>query len=57
MDDTIEMKIDAVRAEHECSDNDLEVEDEIRRGRSSAIKAGGIDGGFQSHEELLELLR
>ena len=56
MDDTIEMKIDATRAEHE-SDDALEVEDEIRRGRSSAIKAGGIDGGFQTQEELLELLQ
>jgi hypothetical protein len=56
MDDTIEMKIDATRAEHE-SDDALEVEDEIRRGRASAIKAGGIDGGFQTQDELLDLLR
>ena len=52
VEETIEIKIDERRAEHE---ND-EVEDAIHEGKKSSIKAGGIDGGFGSPEELMSML-
>ena len=53
IEDTIEMKIDRIRAEHQ----DEQIEDAIHEGKKSGIRAGGIDGGFQSHEELLDMLQ
>jgi SNF2 family DNA or RNA helicase len=50
---TIEEKIDKRRMEHQ----DDEMEDAISEGRKSEFKAGGIDGGFQSKEELLDMLK
>jgi hypothetical protein len=53
VEDTIETKIDKLRLEHQQD----QVEDAISAGRKSTFKAGGIDGGFQSQEELFEMLR
>ena len=53
MADTIEMKIDRMRLDHEGE----QVEDSINDSRKSAFKAGGIDGGFQTQDELLNLLQ
>ena len=53
VEDTIEMKIDRLRAEHQ----DQQIEDAIHEGKKSAIRAGGIDGGFQTEEELLDILQ
>jgi hypothetical protein len=33
------------------------LEDALGDGRKSKIKAGGIDGGFQSQEEVLAMLQ
>lgn len=52
MEDTIEVKIDALRMEHQ----EDEVDDAIYEGRKLAIQAGGIDGGLHSAEELFDLL-
>jgi hypothetical protein len=59
VEDTIEMKIDAIRVEQiqNGSDDDSLLEDETMMTRKYTFKAGGIDGGFQTQEELLELLR
>jgi hypothetical protein len=51
--DTVEGKIDSLRQGHQ----DDQVEDLASEGRKSMISAGGIDGGFQSQNELLELLK
>lgn len=51
--DTVEMKIDKLRREHQ----EDQLEDSISEGKKSMIKAGGIDGGFQSQEELLSILQ
>lgn len=53
MADTIELKIDRMRLDHEGE----QVEDSINDSRKSAFKAGGIDGGFQTQDELLNLLQ
>jgi E3 ubiquitin-protein ligase SHPRH len=53
VEDTIEIKIDKLRSDHE----EDQLEDSINMGKKSAIQAGGIDGGFQSEEELLDLLK
>lgn len=53
VEDTIEVKIDKMRMEHQ----EDQLEDAISAGRNSTFKAGGIDGGFQSQEELLDMLR
>lgn len=52
MQDTVEVKIDKLRMEHQ----EDQLEDLISDGKKSIIKAGGIDGGFQSQEELMDLL-
>jgi SNF2 family DNA or RNA helicase len=51
--DTVEVKIDKLRTEHQ----EDQLEDLISDGKKSMIKAGGIDGGFQSKEELLDVLQ
>jgi SNF2 family DNA or RNA helicase len=53
VEDTIEMKIDKLRMTHQ----EDQLEDSIGDGRKSKIKAGGIDGGFQSPEALLDMLQ
>jgi len=50
--DTVEMKIDKLRREHQ----EDEVEYAISDGKKSIFKAGGIDGGFQTEAELLDIL-
>jgi SNF2 family DNA or RNA helicase len=50
--DTIEIKIDKIRMEHQ----EDQLEDAISEGRKLCIKAGGIDGGFRSQEELMDIL-
>ena len=49
---TIEMKIDQLRMSHSAE----EVEDSLSVVKRSRINAGGIDGGFASPSELLDLL-
>ena len=49
---TIEAKIDKLRMEHQ----EEQLEDAINEGKHVAYKAGGIDGGFRSSQELLEIL-
>jgi SNF2 family DNA or RNA helicase len=53
MEDTVEVKIDKMRVEHQGD----EIEDALLDGKKSMIKAGGIDGGFQSQEEVLDMLQ
>jgi SNF2 family DNA or RNA helicase len=53
VEDTVEVKIDKVRMEHQGD----ELEDALLDGKKSKIKAGGIDGGFQSQEEVLDMLQ
>ena len=53
MKGTIEMKIDRLRMERQ----EGELEDELHLLKNQAFKAGGIDGGFSSQEELLDFLR
>jgi SNF2 family DNA or RNA helicase len=50
---TVEVKIDKFRTEQQ----EDQLEDLISDGKKSMIKAGGIDGGFQSQEELLDILQ
>jgi hypothetical protein len=50
--ETIEIKIDRLRMERQ----EDQLEDSINEGKRMTIKAGGIDGGFSSQEELLRLL-
>jgi hypothetical protein len=53
MHGTVEVKIDALRIEHQ---GDI-LEDALLEGKkNTTIRAGGIDGGFRSETELLELL-
>jgi E3 ubiquitin-protein ligase SHPRH len=55
IENTIEMKLDRMR----LSRDDKEVlEDTLNssRKKTSLFSAGGIDGGFNSHEDLLEIL-
>jgi len=52
MEDTVEVKIDKMRMEHQGD----EIEDALVDGKRFRIKAGGIDGGFQSQEEVILLL-
>lgn len=47
------MKIDAYRMEHQ----EEQLEDAMVHGRNCVIKAGGIDGGFQTEDELLDMLQ
>ena len=51
--DTVEVKIDKLRMDHQ----EDELEDLISDGKKSIIKAGGFDGGFQTQEELLDILQ
>jgi hypothetical protein len=53
VNDTVEIKIDKLRTEHE----EDQLEDLISDGKKSMFKAGGIDGGFKSQEELLDILQ
>lgn len=55
IEDTVEMKIDSYRMDHQ--DEDYQLEDSVVHGKSCAIQAGGIDGGFQTEEELLDMLQ
>jgi len=50
---TIEVKIDKLRVEHQ----EDQLEDSINEAKKSTIRAGGVDGGFRSQEELLDILR
>jgi hypothetical protein len=50
---TVEVKIDQLRMDH----HEDALEDALGDGRKSKIKAGGIDGGFQSQEEVLAMLQ
>lgn len=55
IEDTIEMKIDKLRAEHQEED---QLEDSINESKKpGTIRAGGIDGGFRSEQELLSVLQ
>jgi hypothetical protein len=49
----VEVKIDMVRMKNQ----EDQVVDYIGDRRKSMIQAGGIDGGFHSQEELLEILQ
>jgi len=51
IEDTVEMKIDQYRVDHQ----EDPMEDSLNKGFT--IKAGGIDGGFQTEEELLDMLQ
>jgi SNF2 family DNA or RNA helicase len=53
VEDTVEVKIDKLRMEHQ----EDQLEDFINDRKKSIFKAGGIDGGFQSQEELFEILQ
>jgi len=55
VENTIEIKIDQLRAEQQAEDQ--QIEDAINGCKKTAINAGGIDGGFQSQQELLEMLQ
>jgi E3 ubiquitin-protein ligase SHPRH len=55
IDETIEMKIDRMREEHHLDEE--AIEESLHEGCKSTIRAGGIDGGFQSQEEVMKLLR
>jgi hypothetical protein len=46
------MKIDKLRSDHQ----EDQIEDSINSSKKTTIKAGGIDGGFQSDKDLLDLL-
>lgn len=52
IEDTIEVKIDKLRSEHQ----EDQLEDSVSMGKKSAIKAGGIDGGFECEQDLMDLL-
>ncbi|GKY93405.1 hypothetical protein MPSEU_000308100 [Mayamaea pseudoterrestris] len=51
---TIETKIDKIREEHQIDEEALE--EALNEGRKSVIGGGGIDGGFSSKSEVMELL-
>jgi hypothetical protein len=46
------MNVDKYRMDHQ----EDQLEDELQRSKNPTFKAGGIDGGFSSQEELLSLL-
>ena len=53
MEGTIEVKIDKLRMDRQ----EDQLEDALNESRKSTlIKAGGIDGGFESQEQLMDLL-
>lgn len=52
IEDTIEIKVDNYRTQHQQE----QLEDAILDGRKCPIQAGGIDGGFSSKEELMDML-
>eukprot|EP00934_Nitzschia_sp_Nitz4_P001817 Nitzschia sp. Nitz4//scaffold202_size38995//10574//16522//NITZ4_007629-RA/size38995-snap-gene-0.90-mRNA-1//-1//CDS//3329541375//1817//frame0 len=52
VEDTIEMKIDQFRQQHQ---EEL-LEDTMLESRKCTINAGGIDGGFTSTQELMDIL-
>lgn len=47
------MKIDQIRMQHQ----EDQLEDALVDSRKCAINAGGIDGGFSSREELMDILK
>mmetsp|Transcript_12249 Transcript_12249/g.24806 ORF Transcript_12249/g.24806 Transcript_12249/m.24806 type:complete len:92 (-) Transcript_12249:47-322(-) len=53
MQDSVEVKIDALRMEHQ---EDI-IEDALVEAKTSELRAGGIDGGFHSEAELMDLLK
>lgn len=53
MEKSVEVKIDALRIEHQ---EDI-LEDALLEAKTSELKAGGIDGGFQNEAELMDLLK
>ena len=53
MQNSVEVKIDALRIEHQ---EDI-IEDALVEAKTSELRAGGIDGGFQSEAELMDLLK
>jgi SNF2 family DNA or RNA helicase len=50
---TIEIKIDRKRMEHQ----EDQLEDEIHEAKKQAFKAGGIDGGFDNPEDVMDILQ
>jgi E3 ubiquitin-protein ligase SHPRH len=52
MQESVEMKIEARRLEH----HEDSVEDALMEAKSTPLRAGGIDGGFKSESDLLEIL-
>ena len=52
IDSTIEIKVDQYRQQHQ----EEQQEDSMLEGRKCRISAGGIDGGFSSKEELMDML-
>jgi SNF2 family DNA or RNA helicase len=55
IEDTIEVKIDRLRAERQSHDGEEE-EDAIKANSETTLRAGGLDGGFNENE-LQELLK
>jgi len=53
VENTIEIKVDKYRKQHQQEE---QLEDAILDSRKCAIQAGGIDGGFSSKEELMDML-
>jgi len=56
IEDTIEVKIDRLRAERQSHDGEEEEEDAIKANSETTLRAGGLDGGFNENE-LQELLK
>jgi SNF2 family DNA or RNA helicase len=53
IEDTIEVKIDRLRAERQSHDGE---EEDIESSKNDILRAGGLDGGFHENE-LQELLK
>ena len=53
MEGSVEEKIDALRMEHQ---EDI-LEDALLEAKTSELRAGGIDGGFHSEAEVMDLLK
>lgn len=53
IENTIEVKIDKLRMERQ----EDQIEDSVNESKKTAFNAGGIDGGFNSQTELLEILK
>ena len=53
MQGSVEMKIEARRLEHQ----EDSLEDALMEAKSTELRAGGIDGGFQSEAELMDILK